>query len=114
MNKEFIQNYGFGSIIIDNKKYTDDLILLKRKIIPHWWRDKGHHLQKSDLDKVLSFEPDVLIIGKGYYGRMKVPNNLVETLEFEVISAKTKKATKIYNQKLQKNKKIAGAFHLTC
>ncbi|MGV9171709.1 MAG: MTH938/NDUFAF3 family protein [Promethearchaeia archaeon] len=113
-NNKFIQDFGFGFITIQGKNYTNDVILLDKKVISDWWREEGHYLHKSDLEDVLSFEPDLLIIGKGKYGRMSVPKDLTNNLDFEVITAKTEKATKIYNEKLQEDKKIAGAFHLTC
>jgi hypothetical protein len=114
MSNKLIQDYDFGSIRINNKEYDNDIILLNDRIIPDWWREEGHYLHKSDLEKVLSFEPELLIIGKGFYGRMTVPKNLEKQFDFKIISAKTKKATKIYNKKIKSDKKIAGAFHLTC
>jgi len=114
MSANFVESYRFGNIKIDNKSYTNDLILLGKKVIPNWWRDRGHNLNKSDLKKVIDYNPDILIIGTGNTGNMNVPQKLIKDLDFKVEYYKTAKATKKYNDRLDTDKKIAGAFHLTC
>jgi len=114
MSSEYIQNYDFGEIRINGNTYTNDLIILGKEIIPDWWRKKGHNLIKQDLEKIIEYHPSLLIIGKGYYGRMNVPKDLTKELNFSIQSYKTGEAIKKYNQALNKDKKIAGAFHLTC
>ena len=109
-----IEDYSFGKIVIDGKHYTDDVILLKEKVIDGWWRKKGHQLSVDDLQKIIDFEPDLLIIGTGSSGRLSVPNSIQSKVGFKIKSVPTKKACEIYNKELQKGKKIAGAFHLTC
>ncbi|MFX1257431.1 MAG: Mth938-like domain-containing protein [Promethearchaeota archaeon] len=114
MSSEFINNYEFGRIVIENKSYTDDLILLGRNVKPKWWRKSGHSLDKKDLEKILDYKPDLLIIGTGTYGMMKISSKLSKKLNFKIIAYPTKEAVKKYNQEIKGEKKIAGAFHLTC
>ena len=114
MSSEFISDYEFGRIIIENKTYTNDIILLGKNVKPKWWREKGHNLVKKDLKGIIEYEPELLIIGTGAYGMMKVPSNLSEILNIKIISHPTKEAVKKYNQEIKSDKKIAGAFHLTC
>ncbi len=114
MKSEFIDDYKFGRITILNKTYYDDIILLDKKVEPKWWRKEGHNLSKEDLNKVLDYSPELLIIGTGDSGLMKVPPELTKNLNFEVISLPTSEAVKKYNSEIKGNKKIAGAFHLTC
>ncbi len=114
MSSDFISSYKFGEIIIENKTYTDDIILLGKDVEPKWWRKEGHNLTKEDLGKILGYEPDLLIVGTGAYGMMKVPSNLTKNLNFKVIARPTKEAMEKYNQEIKRNNKIAGAFHLTC
>jgi hypothetical protein len=111
----FITHYSFGKIIIDGKTYENDVILLNEKVISNWWRDRGHRLAKNDLKKVIEFNPDILIVGKGHSGNMTVPPNLPQKLDFQIEKYDTSKAVEVYNEKIKNNKKkIAGAFHLTC
>ena len=82
----------------------------------NWWRKEGHHLHIEDLKEVLEEKPDILIIGTGKMGVMKVPTALQEELRqknIEVIVEKTGKAVDIFNA-ADKSKKVVGAFHLTC
>ncbi|MFX0186095.1 MAG: Mth938-like domain-containing protein [Candidatus Hodarchaeota archaeon] len=114
MPSEFINFYEFGRIAIEDKTYTSDVILLGKNVKAKWWRERGHNLVKEDLKEILAYEPELLIVGTGAYGMMTVPANLSKELNFEVVSYPTKEAVKKYNQEIKSDKKIAGAFHLTC
>lgn len=114
MSSEFIEDYRFGRIVIEGETYTDDLILLGKEVKPKWWRKRGHSLSEDDLQDVIDFKPDLLIVGTGSSGNMSVPSTLPERLDFKVVSYPTKEAIKRYNRKILKNDNIAGAFHLTC
>lgn len=114
MGSEFIEDFTFGCMIIEGEKYTDDLIILGNKVIPGWWRKRGHQVSKDDLEKVIEYKPDLLIIGTGSSGNMSVNPTLTMQLDFEVISRPTREATAEYNKMKKTDRKIAGAFHLTC
>jgi len=111
-----IENYNFGNLKYDGKKYTSDLIIYPDKIKDNWWRKEGHHLYSSDLKDIKKYNPEVLIIGKGYYGVMKVDNSVKEFCKennIELIAQKTSEAVKRFND-LVGNKKVVFAAHLTC
>ncbi|MHC2995395.1 MAG: hypothetical protein IBV53_07850 [Candidatus Atribacteria bacterium] len=112
-----IENYSFGQIIIDGKKYNSDLIIFKDHINSNWWRKEGHNLHISDINEIINKKPEVLIIGTGYYDLMKVPEELIKIINSsgigQVIVKKTKDACDEYNT-LYKKKKVIAAFHLTC
>ncbi|TFF97741.1 MAG: hypothetical protein EU547_03515 [Promethearchaeota archaeon] len=114
MSSQFIKDYKFGKIKINGQTYSNDVILLRKEVHPNWWRERGHSLSKDDLDIVLEYDPDILIIGTGNSGRMSVPQSLTRELNMEVKSYRTNQAVQKYNELLKKDKKIAGAFHLTC
>ncbi len=111
-----IENYSFGEITIDGKKYKSDIIIYPDKVDSTWWRKEGHKLQIIDLAEIINAEPEVLVIGTGSSGLMIVPNETVSYLEskgIKVYIERTTKAVELFN-KLQKDKKVVGAFHLTC
>ena len=98
------------------KIYTSDIIIYPDKINGNWWRKTGHLLQKEDLKDILNHKPEILIIGTGRYGVMKVPEetrNFIKSKKIKIIIEKTKKACEIYNE-LKDKKKVIAAFHLTC
>jgi hypothetical protein len=111
-----IESYNFGKIIINSNEYHSDIIIYKNSIDDEWWRRESHNLCVDDIKEIIDKKPDVLIIGTGYYGLMKVPLELIKYLEsnnIEVIIKKTKDACDEYNT-LYKKKNTIAAFHLTC
>jgi len=111
-----IDAYSFGKIVIDEKTYTSDVIVYPDRVDSSWWRQEGHNLEKADLKDVLEAGPDVLIIGTGDSGVMHVPEGTVRFLEsrgIQVLVEKTGKAVEIFNTH-PRDKKVIGAFHLTC
>lgn len=111
-----IESYDFGKIIIDGRSYTSDVIVFPDRVDDSWWRKKGHKLCIGDIKEIVEAKPEVLVVGTGYYGRMKI---LSETLEYlksngiEVMSNKTEDACEAFNR-LSKTKKVVAALHLTC
>lgn len=111
-----IEHYSFGRITIDGKTYTSDVIIYPDKINASWWRKAGHNLEVVDLIDVISAKPEVLVIGTGATGLMKVPKETISHLEsksIEVHVTRTEKAVELFN-KFQKDKKVIAALHLTC
>jgi hypothetical protein len=111
-----IEHYSFGRITIDGKTYTSDVIIYPGRVDSSWWRKEGHYLQVVDLVDVINAKPEVLIIGTGYSGVMMVPKETVSHLEskgIEVHVARSEKAVEMFN-KLQKEKLVIAALHLTC
>lgn len=111
-----ITEYKFGQISIDNKNYTSDIIILRDKIIPDWWREEGHLLKLSDIKDFVSSKPEVLVIGTGFYGVMEINDSLKEYCKNnEIILAEfpSEKAVDYYNN-LKSKKNVVFAIHLTC
>lgn len=116
MKNHSIEEYSFGTISVDGKKYTRDLIILPDGIQPSWQREKSHHLKRKDLKEVLDSKPEVLVLGTGAYGKMEVGEKVRQELKdhgIELVAAPTGRAVKYFNR-LQSKKRTAGAFHLTC
>ena len=111
-----ITSYAFGSIEVDNKPYTSDIIIYPQHIESSWWRREGHRLDVEDLKGVMKTHPQVLIVGTGYYGNMKVPDATLQYLEangIEVHIALTRDAVELFNT-MRKSANIVAALHLTC
>jgi hypothetical protein len=112
-----IEKYSFGSITINGKVYTKDVIIFSNKVFSPWWREEGHSLSLKDLKEAIDAKPSLLIIGTGAYGVMNIPDETLKILEeknINTVYAKTGEAVKIYNEKLQENKNIIACLHLTC
>ncbi len=111
-----IDSYSFGKISIDGKEYRTDVIVLQDRVEDGWWRKEGHQLHIKDIEPFLRNGLNVLVIGTGAHGMMKVlpeTKRFFESRGIEVIIEKTAEACKIYN-KLSKSKSVVAALHLTC
>ena len=111
-----IDSYSFGRIVIDGKIYTSDVIIYPGRVDASWWRKKGHLLQLVDVEEMLKAKPEVLIIGSGYAGVMRVPREIIERIVkqgIEVIVERTSKAVKVYNDS-HHVKTVIAALHITC
>ena len=111
-----INSYDFGRIIVDGKAYTNDVIIFPDKVKDNWWRKEGHALHIEDIETVVEEKPEVLIVGTGKYGILKVlpeTKEYIESKRIELIVEPTDKACEMYN-KISKNKKAVAALHLTC
>jgi len=114
-----IVQYRFGEIIVDNERYNRDIILSGEKVlVKSWWRKEGHRLCLNDIKDVLEkYKPEILVIGTGYYGFMKVDDDLKSYLknkDIDLVEARTADAVKKFNELVEKEAKVLGAFHLTC
>jgi hypothetical protein len=70
----------------------------------------------ADLSDILEIKPEVLVVGTGASGLLKVPEELERHMasgEIKLITRKTPEAYKIFNE-LSKSKRVIGVFHLTC
>lgn len=114
-----IDCYEFGAIVTDDRRYTSDIIVLPERVIDGWWRREGHRLYVEDLEEILNHEPkpEVLVVGTGYYGLVKVSPEVGNTLKshgIELVAQMTREACQTFNGLLKSNKRVAGAFHITC
>jgi len=111
-----IDSYDFGRIVVDGKAYTSDVIIFPDKVKDNWWRKEGHALHIEDIELVVAEKQEVLIVGTGNYGLLKVlpeTKEYIESKGIELIVEPTEKACEIYNE-VSKDKKAVAALHLTC
>jgi hypothetical protein len=111
-----IESYDFGQIVIAGRKYSRDVIIFPNRIKDSWWRREGHRLSIEDVEEVVRDKPEILVVGTGYLGLMKIPPETRDYLKSKgiaLVADRTEEACKIYNE-LSKSRKVAAALHLTC
>lgn len=111
-----ISHYSFGRITVGGKAYSSDIIIYPNSVNSSWWRREGHLLQKEDIEDILVTPVSIVIIGTGFYGAMKVPDETRDYLEAKNIQLHiciTSEAVKLYND-LSEKKDVTAALHLTC
>lgn len=111
-----INHYSFGKVIIDDKTYYSDVIIYPDHIDHSWWRREGHFLYPEDIEDAIRTMPEILVIGTGYSGGMRVPEDTLKFIKSkgieEIYVDVTEKAIKLFNK--IKDRKVVAALHLTC
>ncbi len=111
-----IDSYGFGRIVVGGKAYTRDLIIYPEKVEAHWWRKEGHLLQLEDLQGVIRYRPQTIVVGTGANGLMRVApqtREAIKALGIGFISKPTEEACRIYNE-ISSLERVVACLHLTC
>ncbi len=109
-----LSDYKFGKITANNKEYTNDIIILPDGEIYSWWRKEGHKVCNKDMEKIYQSNPEIIVIGTGAFGFMKVLSEVKDYCKshnIKLIYDKTARAIEEFN-KIEGRK--AGGFHLTC
>jgi hypothetical protein len=112
-----IEDYTPGRMTVKGEKHNRDLKIIGDRIVPEWWREADHRLDIGDVGDILNAVPEVLVVGTGYAGNMRVEETLRARLRrdgIEIITQETGDALKTFNELHSKGKDVAGAFHLTC
>jgi len=111
-----IEAYDFGTITIDGKTFSNDLKIIRRTVVPNWWRKQGHNLLPTDIEDIFQAKPQVLVIGTGNPGMMAVSKEVkarLAELGIELIVKPTRQACDTFNR-IGDTRDTAFAAHLTC
>ena len=115
MPKVNIDNAFFGVITINGQKHETDLTVYWDGEILQ--RDRRHNLTKSDIDELLLKEPEVIVIGTGNSGLMKVDTAAEVSAKIhgvEVVSKATPLAAQEFNKFMRLKKRVVAVMHATC
>ena len=111
-----IESYDFGRIIINGRKFASDVVIFRDRVDGNWWRKERHLLSVEDVREIVDTKPEILVVGTGFSGLMKIQPETEEYLRssgIELMAAKTEKACQIYND-LSRSRRVVAALHLTC
>ncbi len=112
-----IDAYSYGRIRVCGDDFDEDLIIFPDKVEPYWRRRDAHVLSITDLETVIDYSPDLLIVGTGTVGNLQLEAAARETLRkkgIDCIDERTDRAWQIFNQEIERDTRVVGAFHLTC
>ena len=113
-----IDDCTFGRIRIDGVEFSKDVILLRDEIQSPWWRTAGgHRFAPEDLGDVLAASPEVVVLGTGFFGRVKVGQVTFAAFAdvgSELVVETTAHAVKEFNRLVVEGRDVAAALHLTC
>lgn len=110
-----LSGYRFGRIEVDGEEWTRDVAVLPDGAKP-WIRKEGHRVHPEDLREVLAASPQMVIIGTGYSGVLKVTPEAEEFMRqkgIELLTLKTAEAVEAFSE-LSPKRKVCALLHLTC
>jgi hypothetical protein len=112
-----ITEFSFGKIVADGQTCNNDIKIIQGALVPNWWRKNGHSVKIEDVQDVLNADPEILIIGKGQPGYMKISDGLRRHLKknnIKLIEEPTADAIKTFNRLFGEGKRVSGGFHVGC
>lgn len=101
---------------MDGVPYTEDIQVLPDGAVKGWWRKEGHRVLPDDLRDALAANPELVIIGTGYGGRVEISPEaraLLAERGIELLALKTSEAVEAYNE-LAPKRRACALLHLTC
>ena len=111
-----IDSYHFGQIVINGTKYTSDVIIFPDRVQGNWRRNESHELTLKDITVIMNENPEILLVGTGASGQMRVlpeVERAAESRNIQLIVQPTGEACDLYNQ-LSQVQTVVAALHLTC
>jgi hypothetical protein len=119
-----INSFKWGRFVINGTVHSadgmgvgKDICILDGEIFP-WKARKGHRLEKKMVDFLSAADIQILVIGNGVNGALKVPDKTRKAIQKmgipELIIEKTPEACKIYNRLVSQGKQVAFLAHGTC
>jgi len=112
----------FGSVVIGGEKYRDVLVI-EGQVEPRE-REKleelfgtSHLVAPVEVSKLISGQPEIVLIGNGQHGALRVSEEVKKQIEKEgikLVVLKTPQAILQYNKWIKEGKKVNALIHVTC
>jgi len=119
-----IESTQFGEVVIDGTTYHQVLIIGDRieerdteKLKKLF--DTSHKIGDWEIEKLISNNPEIIIVGTGQDGAMASPRlsdfqNRDGGKEIELIAEPTPNAIAVYNDQVKLGKRVNALIHTTC
>ena len=117
-----INSIEFGAITINGKKYGQVVIVGDKISERQYERLKNkfgtsHEIGDWEILEIFKQQPEIIVIGTGMDGKLEVNPGLLALAQMkniDVIVEHTPKVVTIYNDLIQKGKKVNALIHTTC
>lgn len=76
-----IQSYSDQQVIINDQTYSSSIIVCQQSIDANWQREHIHSLNEDDVERILQYNPEIVIIGHQHPGQF--PQDHIRFLFFE-------------------------------
>lgn len=116
-----IVSFNFGFIVVDDKQYAHDIIILPDGTVKERDSSKGrlgsHSIARSEMETLTRAQPDVILIGTGVQGMARLARDAEHYLmkpDLNVTLLPSPQVVKKYNQYVEDGEKVAALIHVTC
>ena len=116
-----IDKLSFGSIIIDGKKFSRDVLIFSDGTVKK--RKSGflmfgsHNIKKKEIEELTRGEPETIIVGTGTNGKANVSADVeswAKEKNLDFIVEPSYEAAATLNELIGQSKKVAALIHITC
>ncbi len=117
-----INKIQWGKIFIKDQQYHDILIYnnnIEERDYPKLKKLFGtsHKIGNWETEKLFQGNPEVIIIGKGFFGAVEISDRFkakTKEIKIELLILTSKRAVKKYNKLVKEGKKVNALIHSTC
>ena len=116
-----IDSFNFGFIVVDEKQYSRDIIILPDGSVKERNPGKGrlgsHTIAKNEIESLVREQPDIILIGIGVQGMARLARDAefyLQEPDLNLTLLPSPQAVKKYNQHTEDGEKVAALIHVTC
>ena len=109
----FIKNYEKRTLFIDDKKYTDNLVVTNQSV-EKWGFNNKDVLGMKDFEKIIDKKPEIIILGTGADFIIPEPN-IINSIQKNGIGFEfmiTESACKTFNLLVSEKRKVIAVLIL--
>jgi hypothetical protein len=116
-----IDSFNFGFIVVDEKQYSHDIVILPDGTVKERNPGKGrlgsHSIARSEVEALTKVQPDVILIGTGVQGMARLAHDAEFYLTepgLNLTLLPSQQLVRKYNQHIEDGEKVAALIHVTC
>ncbi len=116
-----VNSFEFGSIVIDDKQYDYDVVVLPDGTVREREAAKAkfgeHAIKRSEIEELVKTNPEIMIVGTGTDGlasMSKDTQGYARKAKLNLVVLPSSEAIQKLNQLLDERKRVAALIHITC
>ena len=116
-----VNRFDFGSIVIDGKQYSYDVVVLPDGTVKEREAGKakfgGHTIGKAEIEELAKMKPETLILGTGTDGMATLSEDgqaYAGKAKLNLVVLPSSQAIQKLNQLTGEGKRVAALIHITC
>lgn len=116
-----INSFNFGFIVVDDKQYSQDIIILPDGTVKERNPGKGrlgsHTISNSEIEELIKEHADAILIGTGVQGMARLARDAEHYMmepDLNITMLPSSQIVKKYNQHIDDGEKVSALIHVTC